>query len=277
MRNRILAGLGVAALATVGVAAPATALSSTTADIWVVHAVPGVTVDVYIEGALAIEDFVPGDVEPLVDVAAPASYTVDIVPAGDPAPAQGAGLITAEAAVVVNTSYTLVAHPEEGGDLTISPFVNSLTPVGAGEASVTVRHTADAPAVDVVALPSTNLFSGVTNGQEGVTAVPEGTYDLQVQVDGAAPQAVAIDLPDTVLAAGTHYFIHAFGPGGGPYSAIIFTIGDTPAGVPAGSAGLVAENDASSAGLLAGGAALIALLAVAGVVIARRQAATAGR
>lgn len=277
MRNRILAGLGVAALATVGVAAPASALSSTTADIWVVHAVPGVTVDVYIEGALAIEDFVPGDVEALVDVPAPATYTVDIVPANDPAPAQGAGLITADAAVVVNTSYTLVAHPEEGGALTISPFVNSLTPVGAGQASVTVRHTADAPAVDVVALPSTNLFSGVTNGQEGVTAVAEGKYDLQVQVDGPAPQAVAIDLPDTVLAAGTHYFIHAFGPGGGPYSAIIFTIGDTPAGVPAGSAGLVAENDGAATGLLVGGAALLALLAAAGVIIARRQAVTAER
>ena len=277
MRNRILAGLGVAALATVGVAAPATALSSTTADIWVVHAVPGVTVDVYIEGALAIEDFVPGDVEPLVDVAAPASYTVDIVPANDPAPAEGAGLITAEAAVVANTSYTLVAHPEEGGALTISAFENSLTPVGAGEASVTVRHTADAPAVDVVALPSTNLFSGVTNGQEGVTAVAAGTYDLQVQVDGADPQAVAIDLADTALAAGTHYFIHAFGPDGGAYEAIIFTIGDTPAGVPAGSAGLVAENGSSTTGIIAGGAALLALLAAAGIVFARRQAATAGR
>ncbi len=277
MRNRILAGLGVAALATVGVAAPATALSSTTADIWVVHAVPGVTVDVYIEGALAIEDFVPGAVRALPNQPAPATYTVDIVPANDPAPAQGAGLITADAAVVVNTSYTLVAHPEVGGALTISPFVNSLTPVGAGQASVTVRHTADAPAVDVVALPATNLFSGVTNGQEGVTPVAAGTYDLQVQVDGPAPQAVAIDLPDTALNAGTHYFIHAFGPDGGPYEAIIFTIGDTPAGVPAGSAGLVAENDGAATGLLVGGAALLALLAVGGFVIARRQAATAGR
>ena len=34
MRNRILAGLGVAALATAGIAVPANALSSTTADLW---------------------------------------------------------------------------------------------------------------------------------------------------------------------------------------------------------------------------------------------------
>ena len=78
MRNRILAGLGVAALATVGIAAPANALSSTTADIWVVHAVPGVTVDVYINGDLAIDGFTPGTVTPLVD-AATGNYVVDIV------------------------------------------------------------------------------------------------------------------------------------------------------------------------------------------------------
>ena len=84
MRNRILAGLGVAALATVGVAAPATAVSPTTADIWVVHAVPGVEVDVYINGNLAIAGFDPTTVTPLVDVA-PGNYVVDIVPAATPA------------------------------------------------------------------------------------------------------------------------------------------------------------------------------------------------
>ena len=43
MRNRILAGLGVAALATVGLAAPANAISDTSADLYVVHAFPGLT------------------------------------------------------------------------------------------------------------------------------------------------------------------------------------------------------------------------------------------
>jgi hypothetical protein len=278
MRNRILAGVGIAALATVGLAAPANALSSTTADVWVVHAVPGLTVDVYLNGSLTLEDFEPGTFEPLVDVA-PGDYTVDIVAADATAPAAGASGITLDVAVAANTSYTLVAHPSASGDgnpILISPFVNDLAAAGAGNASVTVRHTANAPAVDVVALPSTVLFPGVTNTQAGTTSVPAGEYDIQVQVAGSSPVAVAIDLPNTALAAGTHYFIHAFGAANGPYSPIVFTISDTPTSVPAGSAGLVAESGTNSA-LLAGGAALLALLLAAGFVVARRQTLKAGR
>mgnify|MGYP002777266929 FL=1 len=279
MRNRILAGLGVAALATVGVAAPATAVSPTTADIWVVHAVPGVEVDVYINGNLAIAGFDPTTVTPLVDVA-PGNYVVDIVPAATPAAetiTPGTGLFgtgAGGAAIAANTSYTLVAHPDADGDFVLTPFVNDLSAAGAGNASVTVRHTAEAPAVNVVALPSTTLFPNVVNGTGGTVSVPAGTYDIQVQVAGSDPVVVAIDAPDTALNAGTHYFLHAYGPVEGAYSIIPFTIGDAAAGIPAGSAGLVADDAAPVGGFAAAGAAaLLALLAAAGVVIMRRRAA----
>jgi hypothetical protein len=280
MRNRILAGVGIAALATVGLAAPANALSSTTADIWVVHAVAGTEVDVYINGNLALDSFMPGDVEALVDVA-PGNYVVDIVAAVEPAAATitpGDGLFGTGAAgadIAAGISYSLVAHPDAAGALKLSAFANDLTAAGAGNASVTVRHTAEAGAVNVVALPDTELFAGVINGAQGTTSVPAGSYDLQVQV--AADDSVAIDLPDTVLAAGTHYFIHAFGPvADGTFSTVNFQISDTPTSVPAGSAGLVAESGTNSA-LLAGGAALLALLLAAGFVVARRQTVEAGR
>jgi hypothetical protein len=276
MRNRILAGVGIAALATVGIAGPATAISSTTADVWVVHAVPGLTVDVYLNGSLTLEDFAPGTFEPLVDVA-PGDYIVDIVGANAAAPAAGTSAITLTVAVAANISYTLVAHPSvtsNGNPILITPFVNDLTPAAAGEASVTVRHTANAPEVNVVVAPSTPLFAGLENTDFAEGTVAAGTYNLQVQV--AADDSVAIDLPGTVLDAGTHYFIHAFGAAGGPYTPIVFTISDTPASVPAGSAGLVAESGTNSA-LLVGGAALLALLLAAGFVVARRQTVEAGR
>ncbi len=279
MRNRILAGLGVAALATVGVAAPATALSSTTADIWVVHAVPGVEVDVYINGDLAIAGFDPTTVTPLVDVA-PGNYVVDIVPAASPAAetiTPGSGLFGTGAGgadIAANTSYTLVAHPDADGDFVLTPFVNDLTEAGEGNASVTVRHTAEAPAVNVVALPSTELFSGVVNGTGGTVTVPAGTYDIQVQVAGSDPLVVAIDAADTVLEEGVHYFLHAYGPVDGAYSIIPFTIGEAAGGIPAGSAGLVADNAVPVNGAaIAGAAALLALLVAAGVVVTRRRVA----
>ncbi|MFN4001981.1 DUF4397 domain-containing protein [Microcella sp.] len=280
MRNRILAGLGVAALATVGVAAPANAVSDTTADVWVVHAVPGLTVDVYLNGALTLEDFEPGTFEAIVD-AEPGQYIVDIVAADAAAPAAGTSDITYTATVEAGVSYTLVAQPSESADgnpVTIQPFVNDLDAVGDGEASVTVRHTANAPEVNVVAEGVGALFSGLRNApdaNEQSGAVPAGTYDIAVQV--AEGGATAIDLSGTTLAAGTHYFIHAFGPAGGPYSPIVFTISDTPANVPAGSAGLVAENGTDTTALIAGAAALLALLAAAGVVVARRRTASVER
>jgi hypothetical protein len=287
MRNRILAGLGVAALATVGIAVPANALSSTTADIWVVHGVPGVEVDVYINGGLAAADsglvgFQPGEVVPLVD-AAPGDYVIDINPAEASPPATitpGDGVITSEAdfpggiAVAAGVSYSLVAHYDAAGDLTLSAFENNLDTVGAGQASVTARHTAAAPAVDIVAAPDTLLFGGVENGQQGTEAVADGEYDIEVQVAGSDPVAVALGF-EANLAAGTHYFIHVVGnpDADAPYDRVIFTIGDSPAGVPAGSAGLAAENGAGSTGLIAGGAALLALLIAGGVIVARRMTA----
>lgn len=280
MRNRILAGLGVAALATVGVAAPATALSDSTADVWVVHAVPGLTVDVYLNGDRIIDDFAPGTFQAFADLA-PGDYTVDIVASDAPAPDAGTSDITFSTPVAAGVSYTLVAQPSESADgnpITIQPFVNDLDAVGDGEASVTVRHTANAPEVNVVAEGVGALFSGLRNApdeNEQSGAVPAGTYDIEVQV--AADNSTAIDLSGTTLAAGTHYFIHAFGPAGGPYSPIVFTVSDTPANVPAGSAGLVAENGTDSTALIAGAAALLALLAAAGVVVARRRTASVER
>lgn len=280
MHKRILAGLGAAALATAGFAAPANALSSTTADVWVVHGAPGLTVDVYLNGGLTIEDFAPGDVRPIVD-AAPATYTIDLVvatPGASPATiTAGTGDVTGSAVVAAGISYSVVAHygVPTGSDpapAILSVFENDLSAAGAGNASVTVRHTANAPAVNVVALPSTTLFSGVENGDQGTVNVPAASYDVQVQVAGSDPVVVAIDRPGLQFNAGTHYFIHAVGDGTGAYNTVVFTIGDTPAGVPAGSAGLVAENGAGGTALIAGAAALLALMVAAGLVIARRSA-----
>ena len=48
-------------------------------------------------------------------------------------------------------NVTLVAHLSESGQPTITPFVNDVSSVPAGQARLVVRHTAAAPAVDVLA------------------------------------------------------------------------------------------------------------------------------
>ncbi len=290
MRNRILAGLGVAALASVGIATPATALSNTTADVYVVHAVPGLTVNVYVNGALvtnADTGFLPGAVATFADLpTGPATLdvtakTTPVAPATVP---QGSGILTANVTLAANTSYTVVAGLNEAAAPTLfGPFVNDLSTLASGQAGVTVRHTAAAPAVRAVVVDGAgqnpvNIFGTATlsNGQQARTTVPAGTYNIQVRV--ASNDAVAISVPNLALAANTHYFIHAYGDGDAQaYTVIPFPIAGAVAGVPAGSAGLVAEDGANGGLLVGGAAALLALLAAAGVVVARRQGASAER
>jgi len=274
MRNRILAGLGVAALAAAGVAAPANALSSTTADLWVVHAFPGATVDIVITGAadVTLQDVAPEDVAPLVDVPA-GDYQVEIFTSDGVTSLLGPVDVT----LAANTSYSAVAHPNEAGALTLSPFVNDVSGLAAGETRVTVRHTAEAPAVNVLA-GGTALFTGVTSGQQGAVEVPAGTYNILVETtDGGTDAIGPVDL---TFDAGTAYFIHAFGAGLDlPYGVVAFEItglGAGPDGVPAGSAGLAAEGGVNGALVGGLGALLLALIAGA-VVIARRATVSAGR
>ena len=69
MRNKVLAAIAAGFIATVGVAAPAQAISPTTADLYVLHAVPDLTVDVWVNGAVLLEDFAPGTLtDPLLEV-----------------------------------------------------------------------------------------------------------------------------------------------------------------------------------------------------------------
>lgn len=280
MRNRILAGLGVAALATVGVAAPATALSPTQADLWLVHAFPGLTVDIMIDGPGSADQMIPGvapkAVAPLVNLPA-GDYTVTVFEAGTSTVAIGPATIN----LAANTSYSAVAHPNASGTPTLTRFTNDISPIAAGETRVVVRHTAEAPAVDVLAGTS-ELFTGVTSGQQGGVDVPAGTYPITVEVSPSGP--AAIGPANLTFAAGTAYFVHAFGvnfgeTGAAPYEVVSFPIsglGESPAGVPAGSAGLAAENGVNG-GLVAGLGALLLGLIAAGTVIARRISASAVR
>ena len=59
MRKILISGLAAGALIAVSAAIPASAADGD-ASLSVLHAVPGVTVDVYVNGALTLDDFTPG-------------------------------------------------------------------------------------------------------------------------------------------------------------------------------------------------------------------------
>ena len=275
MRNRILAGVGVAAIATLGLAAPAQADTADTADLYVVHGVPGegdFPVDIYANGAIveALAGVTFGTVTEAPLELPAGDYTIDIVAADAEAPAEGEGLLTLDATLAAGDSVTAVAHLTAAGEPALTAFVNNVDPIAAGEARLTVRHAAAAPAVDVLAGGAPlDAFAGVENGGAGDIDLPAGAVEAAVAAAGTTDPVIGpAELP---LVAGTNTLVHAIGSledENLQFAVItIDGLGAAPEGVPAGSAGLVAENNT---GALVGGAALLIALLEAAGILARR-------
>ena len=110
------------------------------------HGVPGLTVDVYVDGALALDDFVPETVAGPLDLPA-GSHAVAITAAD--ATDDSNPVLSATADLAGGNSYSLVAHLSADGNPTLTPYSNDISTIPAGQARLVVRHDAAAPAVDV--------------------------------------------------------------------------------------------------------------------------------
>jgi hypothetical protein len=208
----------------------------------VVHGVPDLLVDVYVNGDLTLEDFAYGDVAgPL---ALPeGSYDLEVF-AADADPEADDPALTGSADLPAGAVATIAAYLQEGGSPTLGVFVENNGAIDAGNARVTARHLADFGAVDVLANDGA-VFEGVTNGQGGDADVPADTYNIKITAAGDA-ETVAFD-SDVALAEGTNTIAYAIGSvADGNFqvaTAAISGLGDTPEGVPTGDAGLASTVD----------------------------------
>ncbi|HSK16153.1 MAG TPA: DUF4397 domain-containing protein [Gaiellaceae bacterium] len=258
-----LAAAAAALVATFGAAAQANAASVT-----VLHGVPGLTVDVYVNGELTLESFEPGTVTDPLELPA-GDYDIEIREAGAAADSDPA--ITGSASVEDTTNASIVAHLDEGGAPTLSVFVNDVSQIAAGESRVTVRHTAAAPTVDVLA-DGSPLIEGLANPDEAGADVPAGTYSVAVAPAGTTD--AVLGPTDLALEAGTAYFVYAIGSAEEESLDLLVQtvsgLGAAPAGAPAGNSGLAAEEafPVWLAALLVLGAAG---LAGSGVALARAR------
>jgi len=253
---RATGAVGVAG-ALVLLATPATAAD--TATVSILHAVPDTPVDVYANGEELLPDFQPGTLTDPLELPA-GSYDLAIYPAGsDPAstqPAASADGVT----VPAGANATVVVHLTAEGSPVLTPFVNDVSAVPAGEARVTVRHTAAAPAVDVRA-GGTPVAPGLANPDEATLTVPAGTISADVVLAGT--DTVAIGPADLTLAEGTTTIVYAWGSEEAGYELAVQTISGShsaPGGVPGGTAGLV-DDGSLPAPLLA--VSLIGIVAAA--------------
>jgi hypothetical protein len=258
------AGLAVGgALALALVAAPA-AVAQETATVYVVHGVPDTPVDVYVDGKRAIDDFEPGTSQGPVQLPA-GSHKLALF-AADAADGSGSPLLSADADLPAGGNVTVVAHLDEGGNPKITPFVNDVSSVPAGQARLVVRHTAAAPAVDVLA-GGQPVIEGLSNGQEKALEVPAGSVSAAVAAAGTTDPVIGP--ADVDLKEGTATFVQAIGKlDGGKLSLVSFTVSDlhsSPSGVPSGAPSGAPADGGAPAWLLVTTLAGLSVVAVSAV------------
>lgn len=251
----LMGGLAAAAFA-----APAAADEHESA-VSVLHGVPGLTVDVYVNGEETLPDFEPGTLtDPLMLAAG--SYDIEIYADGDTPDSAEPALSAEGLEVPGGANLTLAAHLSDEGTPMLSAFVNDISQTAAGEARLTVRHAAAAPAVDVRA-GGTPVIEGLTNPNEEVLDLPAGTVSADVVLAGT--EDVVLGPADVDLMEGTNTIVYAWGSAEeGNLALAVQTIDglhSAPEGVPSGQGGLVDTN----------AMLVLALAGVAGAVIAGRQ------
>ncbi len=263
------AGIALAAAAPAA-AAPAAPTSPTKAKLSVLHAVPDLPVDVYVNGKRTLDDFQPGDLAGPLELA-PGTYSVAITAADakdDSDPAIG----PVDLPLKAGQNATAVAHLDADGKPTATLFDNDVTPAGAGNGRLTVRHTAAAPAVDVLA-GGKAVIKGLENPDEKVLNLPAGTISASVAAAGKTD--ALIGPADVDVAEGVNTIVYAWGSlEDDNLDIAVQTIdglhGD-PSGVNSGTGGFAAEGPNLQAGWIAAGVLGLLLAAGGSVAVARAR------
>jgi Domain of unknown function (DUF4397) len=211
MRKSLSAAAGVLTLlAGVAVASPAQASDKTnnhdTAKLSVLHGVPGLTVDVWVDGKLALDDFTPGTLAGPLDV--PDGHHKIAITRADATSADNPVIGPVRVDLEDGRNYTAVAHLKANGTPTATLFRNSISPSPDGKGKLTVRHVAAAPAVDVLA-GGTAVIKGLTNSHQKKLILKAGTVPASV---AAARTTVPVIGPaDVPVTEGKNTIVYAWG------------------------------------------------------------------
>ncbi|MGO4187536.1 DUF4397 domain-containing protein [Pseudarthrobacter sp. TAF60_1] len=205
-RSIFTAGAGAVALAAaIALAGPAQAAEGD-AHLSVLHGVPGLTVDVWVNGARTLDDFAPGSLAgPLA--LPPGAYELAIT-ASDAADASAPVIGPVTVNLAASGNYTAVANLDAAGKPTANLFTNDVSRIAAGKGKLTVRHAAAAPAVDVLA-GGAAVVSNLANPAEQTLSLDPGTISAAVAATGTT--APVIGPADVKVSEGTHTIVYAWG------------------------------------------------------------------
>ena len=160
---------------------------------------PGTKVDVYVNDALAIDDFLFGNtVGPLTLPAA--AYDIEVR-----TPDGVTTLIQQDVTVPAGGNFSVVASfIDDQGTPGLNVFANDTSSARRGKAKVASHHAAAAPAVDVAAgvLPFSRKFPslkltvvrGATNGDAATLTLPSYLrYNVDVRLAGTRTAVLSVD------------------------------------------------------------------------------------
>ncbi len=200
--KRVIAGL--AAIAAVAFA-PGAATAQEAAQITLLHGIPGATVDVVVDGAVVIPGFEPGTTQDLSSFAGQTLTNLEVRAAGTETVVIGP---VASFDVPASGNFTVVAHLDADGKPTLTPFENNTAATADGQGRLTVRHTAAAPAVDLV-VGDARPIENAANGASADLELPAGEIaGAKLAPTGAVP---IVDVPTVTLKAGTNLIVYAVG------------------------------------------------------------------
>jgi hypothetical protein len=169
--------------------------SSGNASVYVIHGIPGrdispaidpaLPVDVSVNGACALTDFKFGQTVGPLSLSA-GSYAIAISLAdNDPATGCNSAPVIGPAHFYFHNreNATVIAHLTEGGAPTATKFTNDVRRLGENRARLAVRHTANAPKVDIGLYRGdreVGHLTGLYNPYELKTTVRAGDYSAAI-------------------------------------------------------------------------------------------------
>ncbi|MCY1673733.1 DUF4397 domain-containing protein [Pseudarthrobacter sp. SL88] len=173
----------------------------------VLHGVPGLTVDVWVNGALTLDDFTPGTLAGPLELAA-GDYQIAIT-AADATSADNPVIGPVDVELEEGSNYTAVAHLNADGAPTATLFTNDTkAPRNDRKGKLTVRHVAAAPAVDVLA-GGKAVIEGLSNPDGATLKLKAGTYSASVAAAGTTDPVIGP--ADVTVEGGKNTIVYAWG------------------------------------------------------------------
>ena len=276
-----MAGGVAGAFLLAALAVPMSASAATNAQLSVLHGIPGVTVDVWVNGKLTLNDFTPGTLAGPLSLA-PATYSVAITASDATSATDKVVIGPIDLPLADGGNYTAVAHLDSATPAkpTATLFTNDISKTTPGQGRLTVRHVAAAPAVDVLAGTSP-VIKGLTNPKEQILNLAPATISASVVAAGTTTPAL-IGPADVPVVEGQNTIVYAYGSLADKTLAVavqaITGLHTPPAGIPAGQTGAAAraESTQQTQSMIGFGALglLFAAAAAAVLVVTRRNAAS---